>query len=415
MTSSSPQPSPSLRRSPSQIAASSQSAGDTAPPHTGLASDIGQDRGRAWIEINLSALRQNIGNLRATLQPGTELWAVVKANAYGHGAIAVAQTAIAAGASGLCVATLQEGIELRQAGLQCPIMMFGVPLTTSDVSTAVDYQLEWTIGEPQHISLCQQVAAAKQAPIPVHLNVDTGMSRLGVTWQEAADVWRSLLDSDGIVPLSLYSHFATADEQSHAATQQQADRFESVLQALHQQGISPSIVHMANSAATLAERGWHHHRVRIGLALYGYAPADFLRDRCCLRSVMSVKARITHLKTIPAGAGVSYGHRYLSDRPQTLATVAIGYADGVPRRLSGYLQGWVNGYRLQQVGNVTMDQTMWVVPPDASRAGKIAVGDVVDLFVDGWNAGHWADTLGTIPYEILCGFSARLPRLTIEA
>ena len=400
---------------PSPKSSKSRHSTSAVPPaqlsEQAAASDDEQYKGRAWIEIDLSALRQNLANITAILQPETELWAVVKANAYGHGSVLVAKTAIAAGVSGLCVATLQEGIELRLAGLRSPIMLFGVPLIESDVRTALDHNLEWTISDRQQISLCQAVATDKKCSIPIHLNVDTGMSRLGVGWQEAAEVWRSLIDAQGLSPLSLYSHFATADEFAHPATQQQAERFATILQTLQQQQISPPIVHIANSAATLAERHWHHHRVRIGLALYGYAPADFLSDRCRLLPVMSVKARITHLKTVPMGTGVSYGHRYSCDRPQTLATVAIGYADGVPRRLSGQLQGWVDGQRLQQVGNVTMDQTIWMVPQDAN----VAVGDVVDLFGEGWNAWNWADTLGTIPYEILCGFSTRLPRLAIDS
>ncbi|MEL7476805.1 MAG: alanine racemase, partial [Cyanobacteria bacterium J06555_12] len=393
MNPSSPQPSTTALQHSSLAVVSKSTSASTPSQHTG----------RAWIEINRSALQQNIANLLEVLQPGTELWAVVKANAYGHGAVVVARAAIATGASGLCVATLQEGIELRQAGLYCPIMLFGVPLSDADVCAALAHQLEWTIADRQQLALCQTVACKQQCPIPVHLNVDTGMSRLGVNWQDAVDLWRALTQADGLEPLSLYSHFATADELNHPATQLQVQRFAGLLQTLHRQHLSPPSVHLANSAATLAERDWHYNRVRIGLALYGYAPAEFLRDRCPLHPVMAVKARITHLKTVPAGTGVSYGHRYCSDRPQTLATVAIGYADGVPRRLSGQLQGWVNGYRIQQVGNVTMDQTVWIVPPEASDAGKIAVGDVVDLFGEGWNAQHWADTLGTIPYEILCG------------
>ena len=366
---------------------------------------------RAWVVIDLTALRNNIRNFLNLLQPQTQLWAVVKANAYGHGAVAIARTALSAGASGLCVATLQEGIELRQAGLPDPVMLFGVPRTATEVRAALDYNLQWTIGDVDQISLCQAVARQDHRSVPVHLNIDTGMSRLGVPWTEAVAAWNLLLKADGVTPLSLYSHFATADELNCPATELQAQRFDRLLQDLRQQGIAPPIVHMANSAATLANPHWHHQRVRIGLALYGYSPAEFLSDRCQLQPVMSVKARITHLKEIPAGTGVSYGHRYVSDRPQQLATVAIGYADGVPRRLSGLLKGWVRGHQLQQVGTVTMDQTLWRVPANAN----LAVGDVVDLFGPQWNPHHWADTLGTIPYEILCGFSARLPRRTIES
>ena len=369
------------------------------------------DLQRAWVQIDLTALRHNVRNLLQVLRPQTQLWAVVKANAYGHGAIAIARTAISAGASGLCVATLQEGIELRRAGLPAPIMLFGVPRTPTEVRTALDYALEWTIGDVEQIALCQTVALQDHRSVPVHFNVDTGMSRLGVPWSEAVAAWSLLQNTDGVVPLSLYSHFATADEENCPATSQQSQRFDRLLQELGRRGIAPPVVHMANSAATLANPHWHHHRVRIGLALYGFCPADFLSDRCSLQPVMSVKARITHLKQIPAGTGVSYGHQYVSDRPQQLATVAIGYADGVTRRLSGLLKGWVRGHQLQQVGAVTMDQTLWTVPADAN----LAVGDVVDLFGPQWNAKDWADSLGTIPYEIFCGFSARLPRHTIES
>ncbi len=389
-------------------------------PHR-LTEDSAIDLQRAWVEIDVTALRQNIANLLQLLDPTTQLWAVVKANAYGHGAVTVAKTAIAAGASGLCVATLQEGIELRTAGVQAPIMMFGVPRTPAEIQTAFAHNLEWTISDRCQISLCQtavrQNPSGKQAAqphnlsVPVHLNVDTGMSRLGVPWTEAAEIWQVLQKAEGVTPLSLYSHFATADELDCPTTEQQSQRFNQVLQDLSHRGLKPSVVHLANSAATLSDRRWHFDRVRVGLALYGISPASFLGDRCQLQPAMSVKARITHLKEIPAGTGVSYGHRYVSDRPQRLATVAIGYADGVPRRLSGVLKGWVRGYPLQQVGNVTMDQTLWIVPAEAD----VAVGDIVSLFGEGWNAQQWADTLGTIPYEILCSFSARLPRHTIES
>ncbi|WP_017325626.1 alanine racemase [Synechococcus sp. PCC 7336] len=366
---------------------------------------------RAWVEIDLGALRHNIRALMGILQPETELWAVVKANAYGHGAIPVAQAAIAAGAAGLCAATLHEGLELRQAGISAPVLLLGALRTAAELRGAMEAQLELTITDPEQIELCQRVAAERGCSVPVHLKVDTGMSRLGVAYREAADHWRSLVQAPLLIPRSLYSHFATADEPDCPTADLQHRRFEQVIQGLRARKLPIPPLHMANSAATLANPDWHYQRVRVGLALYGVSPAEFVDDRVQLRPVLSLKARVVHLKQVPAGTGVSYGHRYVTEQPTRIATVAIGYADGVPRRLSGQLRGVVRGQRLQQVGNVTMDQTMWVIPSEAD----VRVGDVVDLLGGEWDARRWAEALGTIPYEVLCGLSARLPRRILAA
>ena len=383
----------------------------TVLPHPSVLVSAGEDSDdiamqRAWVEVDLAALRHNVAALKALLQSETELWAVVKANAYGHGAVPVARAAIAAGASGLCAATLPEGLELREAGIDAPILLLGALRTRDELLAAANGQLEITLTDREQIALCDRVAAETQQPIPVHLKVDTGMSRLGVPCQEAVAIWRSLLRSPTLDPRSLYSHFATADEPGHPATDRQHRAFQAIVRDLEAANIPLPPLHLANSAATLANPDWHYQRVRIGLALYGISPADAFRDRCPLRPALTVKARIVHLKTVPAGTGVSYGHRYVTSQPTQLATVAIGYADGVPRRLSGQLQGFVGPYRLQQVGNVTMDQTLWAVPEGAA----VRVGDVVNLFGEEWTPQLWADRLGTIPYEILCGFSSRLPR-----
>ena len=361
---------------------------------------------RAWVEVDLAALRANVVALTGLLSSTTELWAVVKANAYGHGAVPVAQTAIAAGAAGLCAATLPEGLEFRSAGLEAPILLLGALRTHEELTTAAQHDLEVTITAREQLPLCERVAAELQAPIPVHLKVDTGMSRLGVPPQEVVEIWQRLCDRPAFVPRSLYSHLATADDPGHPATEQQLQSFRAVVSQLEAMGLPLPPLHVANSAATLATADWHYQRVRVGLAMYGISPADAFSDRCQLQPVMNVKARIVHLKTVPAGTGVSYGHRFVAEKDTRLATVAIGYADGVPRCLSGQLQGFVGSYRLQQVGNVTMDQTLWVVPETA----RVRVGDVVSLFGPGWTSETWAERLGTIPYEILCGFSSRLPR-----
>jgi alanine racemase len=361
---------------------------------------------RAWVEVNLAALRHNIDVLQTLLGPSSELWAVIKANAYGHGAIAVGREAIAAGVSGLCVATLAEGIELRQAGLSCPILVLGALRTAAELQAAAIAELDVTVTAVEQIPVCEAVAATLQHPLPVHLKVDTGMSRLGVPWTEALAVWQQLVSAPQLVERSLYSHFATADELHHPATIAQHQRFQQVVNSLQASGLPLPPLHMANSAATLANPQWHYQRVRVGLALYGLSPAPNLAASSRLQPILTVKARIVHLHDVPAETGVSYGHRYTTPAPTRLATVAIGYADGLPRRLSGCIRGYVRGQFIQQVGSVTMDQTIW----DVGSIPDIAVGDVVDLFAGGLNVGQWAEVLDTIAYEILCGFSDRLPR-----
>ncbi|NJK63896.1 MAG: alanine racemase [Synechococcaceae cyanobacterium SM2_3_1] len=365
------------------------------------------DRSRAWVELDLSALRHNIHSLKRLLPPQMALWAVVKANAYGHGAQLVAAEAVTAGAAGFCVATLAEGVELREAGITIPILILGALNTRLEIQEAQRYQLEVTLTHLDQIPLLLQIAREQAQPLPLHMNVDTGMTRLGIPWQQAATVWADLGQLAEFDCRSLYSHFATADEPDHPQIQQQQQRFQQVLQTLQTQGVALPALHMDNSAATLLGSQQQVQRVRVGLAMYGLAPAPHLAGKISLRPLLSVKARITHLQSVPEGTGVSYGHHYVTPRPTRLATVAIGYADGIPRRLSNWLQGLLHGQKIQQVGMITMDQCMW----DVTKVSDVQVGDVVELLGGDLTVQQWADYLGTIPYEVLCGLSARLPRV----
>jgi alanine racemase len=372
---------------------------------------------RAWVEVNLGALRHNVRQFLAQLAPNTQLMAVVKADAYGHGAVTIAQTVLQSGATWLGVATVPEGIELRIAGIQAPILVMGAVNHETEMQAMATWQLQPTLVTPKQALLFSNTLSKLKAtvdPLPVHLKLDTGMSRLGYPWQEATDFVRRVGQLPHLKVDSVYSHLATADSPDPTIMRQQQHRFATALQHLQQQRLQPRRRHFANTAATLADPALHYDMVRVGLGLYGFYPALHLAQRLDLQPVMQVKARITHVKEIPAGTGVSYGHRFIADRPLQIAVVGIGYADGVPRALSNRLHVGIHGQLAQQIGAITMDQLML----DVSHIPEIQVGDVVTLLGrDGHHhltADDWAALTDTISWEILCGFRHRLPRIAIE-
>jgi alanine racemase len=368
-------------------------------------------RDRAWVEINLSTLAYNVRQIKRILSPTTELMAVVKADAYGHGAIAVAQTVLQHGASWLGVATLSEGIELRKAGIDAPILILGATHTPEQIRAIAHWYLQPTLCTPQQALIYSQTLNSLKQSLPVHVKLDTGMSRLGMPWKQAVDFVRLVSSCPNLEIASIYSHFATADSPDTTIMQQQQQRYEQAIANLATAGIPIPRLHIANSAATLADTALHYDMVRAGLAIYGLYPAPHLKQAIDLQPVLQVKARVTQVKTIPPGTGVSYGYQFVSDREMLLAVVGIGYADGVPRNLSNRLKVSIRGQLVPQIGAITMDQMML----DVSAISDLQVGEVVTLIgVDGENniqADDWAEILGTISWEILCGFKHRLPRV----
>lgn len=369
---------------------------------------------RAWVEINRSAIAHNVRAIKALLAPQTDLMAVVKADAYGHGAVTVAQTALQSGASWLGVATVPEGIELRQAGIDAPILVMGAVNDPAEVRAIAYWQLQPTIVNPkQALVFSETLAVLDQAnlSVPVHLKLDTGMTRLGFSWQHAVELARLVQQLAHLETVSIYSHLATADDPDPTVMRQQHERFEQAISALAEADLLPAKRHLANAAATLANPALHYDMVRVGLATYGLYPAPHLRSAVDLRPVLSVKARITHLKTIPAGAGVSYGHQFIAPQSMKIAVLGIGYADGVPRILSNRLEGVLHGQRVRQIGAITMDQMM----VDVSAIKSVQEGDVVTLLGQAGrhvlSADQWAKMANTISWEILCGFKHRLPRI----
>lgn len=374
---------------------------------------ISMQRERAWVEIDLKALVHNVQQLKRLLKPETNLLAVVKADAYGHGAGAVARTALQAGASWLGVATIPEGIELRELGIQAPILVLGATNTAEQVEAIARWNLQPTLCSPKQALVFSETVGKMnlRQPLPVHLKLDTGMSRLGSPWQQAAEFAQLVQRLPYLTIGSVYSHFATADSLDQTVMRLQQARFKGAIAQLQRAGITPPKLHIANSAATLTDPALHYDMVRVGLALYGLHPAPHLAPTVNLKPVMQVKARVTQVKTIQAGTGVSYGYRFIAEREMAIATIAIGYADGVPRNLSNQMQAIVRGKKVPQVGAITMDQLML----DVSKVPDLQEGEVVTLLgQDGderITADDWADTLGTISWEVLCGFKHRLPRL----
>lgn len=371
---------------------------------------------RAWIEVNDQALIYNVQQLKSLLSAKTQLMGVVKADAYGHGACKISKTILEAGVDWLAVATLPEGIELRLAGIKAPILILGAIDRPEQIQALAHWQLEPTICTPQQALVFSETLSCQIELMPVHLKLDTGMSRLGTPWQQAVEFVKFVQRLPNLKITSIYSHLATADDLDQTVMKQQHQRFE---EAIGFCGISGKDfagnirLHLANSAATLTDSALHYDMVRVGLAIYGLYPAPHLQDKINLKPVMQVKARVTQVKTIEAGTGVSYGYQFIAPKQMALAVVGIGYADGVPRNLSNNMKVIVRDQIIPQVGAITMDQLML----DVSAIPDLETGEVVTLL--GQVGKHqispedWANTLGTISWEILCGFKNRLPRVAV--
>jgi alanine racemase len=375
----------------------------------------------AWAEIDLDALDHNVRLIRDLVAPAA-VWAVVKADGYGHGAPAIAAQALRSGAAGLCVALAHEGIELRRAGIEAPILVLSEQ-PPEQVGEMLAAGLTPTVYSTAYVDvIAAAVASAASAGCHVHVKVDTGMQRVGAQPVDAAALLAHVRALEPQVSSdAVYTHLACADDLASPANAAQLAVFAQVLAELDDRGLRPARTHAANSAGALAHPASRFDMVRAGIAIYGISPGpgvdDLARD---LRPVMSLRARVSLVKRAPAGTHVSYGWRHRFDRATTVATVPIGYADGVPRRL-GTLPDpsgtdrpggdvLIGGRRCPIVGVVTMDQLM-VDVGDAD----VAVGD--DVVLIGRQGEHliraedWASRLGTIGYEIVCGISSRVPRV----
>ena len=369
----------------------------------------------AWAEVDLDALEHNVRLVARSAAPAA-VWAVVKADGYGHGAARVAGVALRAGAAGLCVALVDEGIELRQAGIVAPVLLLSEQ-PADRLGDLIRSGLTPTVYTEMGVDTLAAAARAADLQVAVHLKIDTGMQRVGAAPDDALALARRIAELAPTLRLAgVYTHLACADEPTSPASAQQLARFGSVLAEFERHGLLPELVHVANSAGALAFPEARRSLVRAGIAIYGVSPGpgvDHLVGD--LRPVMSLKSRVSYVKRVAAGSAISYGWRHRFAADTTVATLPLGYADGVPRRL-GTLPDQpgadvlIGGRRCPIVGVVTMDQLMVDVGDDA-----VAVGDEAVLI--GEQGGErirveeWALRLGTIGYEILCGISKRIPRV----
>jgi len=365
-------------------------------------------------EIDLAALRSNVQQL-ARRAGSSELWAVVKANAYGHGAVACAHAALSAGARGLCVALTQEAIELRAASIDAPLMVLSEQ-PIADIPHLVHNDVICVAYNQQYIDALADESQRQSRRTRVHLKIDTGMHRVGAAPGDAVTRARQIATSSHLQLHGVMTHLATADDPQHAATDRQLNEFRRLLAEVR--SVAPELVHVhvANSAATLRSLMDECTMVRAGIAMYGLTPGEGVVDQMQgLRPVMSLRTRVSHVQRVRAGEGVSYGLRTVLDNETTVATLPLGYADGIARRAweSGACV-LVGGRRRRILGVITMDQMMVDCGND-----EVMLGDEAVIF--GSQSGEtvsvedWAAALGTITYEIVCGISARVPRDYIGA
>ncbi len=364
----------------------------------------------AWAEIDLTAIAHNVRTLKGLTREGTLFMAVVKADGYGHGAVEVARAALSAGADRLGVATIDEAVELREAGIPVPLHVLSEP-PISAVGTILEHRITPTLYTKEFAGALGRAAALRGVDAPYHLKVDTGMNRVGVPYADAALFAAMLAEFPGLQLEGTFTHFATADVPGDWDAARQLKRFMGVLEAMRTEKIDPGIVHAANSPATILMPESHLSMVRCGIAIYGLHPASSTYSAVELRPAMSVRARATLVKRIGMGEGVSYGLTWHAGASALIATLPLGYADGVHRVLSNSMSVLVSGVRAPQVGRVCMDQLMVEVP----RHVEAQRGTVFTLV--GEDSGErivldeLAEAAGTINYELACSLGMRLPRL----
>jgi len=373
---------------------------------------------RAWIEIKGKALETNVRQLRTKLSKNCQFMAVVKADGYGHDAKVVSDYAIKGGASQLGVATLSEGIKLRSFGVKKPILILGNLYTKRDLIISFKNDLMPTISSIRECLICNNIGRHFGLKFSLHLKVDTGMSRLGFEFKKFVEQFEKIKSFENISIEGIYSHLSSADEDNaldpNSITQLQRIKFNELLKQINLERNHKIKIHLANSAGMLLNKNFHFHMVRVGLSMYGYSPLDKIDKNLLLKPALFLKVKVAFIRTIDQGVGVSYGGKFVTRRKTKLAILSIGYADGVPRNLSGKINAIYNNKLYPQVGSITMDQMM----VDITGSNEIRIGSTMILLGSEGDKTispiEWARKSNTIPWEILCSFKNRLPRVQVD-
>ncbi len=361
---------------------------------------------RTWAEIDLDAVRDNYEYIRSQLHDGCRVMAVVKANAYGHGVEGVARVYDEAGVEWFAVSNLEEALQLRRMGLTQRILILSYT-PPQEAARLAAHNITTAVVSMEHARALNEQAAEAGVTLTVHVKLDTGMTRVGLSdAEEVAAVCRlPHLRAEGI-----FTHFAEADAPDEAYTRQQFDRFCRTIDAVEAQGFHFALRHCCNSAATMRFPDMHLDLVRPGIILYGCAPDSWMRGMWPLKHAMSLKTTVSQVKTVPPHTGVSYGRTYTTAADCRIATVPIGYADGYPRLVSNRAEMAVSGRRVPVIGRVCMDQVML----DVTALPDVAAGTVVTVFGEGLPVEKLAEWEQTIPYETLCLVGKRVPRVFLR-
>lgn len=362
-----------------------------------------------WADIDLGNLAHNYRQLRRCLDPKTEMMVTVKADAYGHGLIPVSRKLIDCGVDFLGVASIDEGIKLREAGITSPILVLGMVLK-GDIDPLFEYDLATAVCEMQLAKALNAKARSLKKKINIHVKVDTGMGRIGVKHEDALGLVREIAKLSNLFIEGIFTHFAFAD-MNKKFTLYQLRLFERLVKDLNNSGIRIPLVHAANSMGVLDYKHSHFNMVRPGLVIYGIYPKENVKIN--LKPVLSLKTRVVFVKKVPAGVGISYGHEYTTPKSTTIVTLPIGYGDGYPRNLSNRAPVLIKGKRFKICGRICMDQIM----VDVGRL-NVKVEDEVVLIGSQKKGRITAEELAqlsaTIPYEIVCGLGSRIPRVYLK-
>ncbi len=363
-------------------------------------------------EIDLNAIAYNLKGIRKQVSPA-EIMAVVKADAYGHGVIPVAKIALECGAEYLGVALVEEGIELREHGFDCPILVFGGAISEQS-QQFIEYDLDVTVYTEEIVEQLNKLAQKANKKVNVHVKIDTGMGRVGVLAERALPFIESIAQKNSIYLKGIFTHFANSDEQDKSYARLQFQKFQSVLKKLEQKNISIDIKHTANSGAILDMPETYLDMVRPGVMMYGYYPSKETTESVPIKPAMTFKSVVIYIKQVPANTSVSYGLQYTTKKTTRIATIPVGYADGYNRLLTNKGMVTIRGKQFPVVGRVCMD----LILVDLGEEHAVQVNDEVVLFGknsdNAFTVEEICQLLNTIPYEVTCWVSKRVPRYYVK-